>query len=156
MILDILLIAVVVIGCVIGFSKGLLGQLGQLAAVIVGIIGARVFGPTISSWISEGNSAVDIAAGYGIAFVAIYFVVWLLSRMLKSIIHTVHLGIIDRLCGAVFKAAQWLLLVSIAMNIYVMAVPAGADEFQTKPWREYTLKFAPAALGYLAKINNIN
>ncbi len=158
--IDILILVIVAVGGVMGFSKGLMSQAGQIAAVVLGIISARFFGDVLAM-LFAGNggapSAMDSVCGYGVAFLLAYCLAWLAARAVKGVIHTVHLGIIDRLGGAVFKIVQWGLILSLALNFYLLV--SGDDEQlhdPESPWRQASVDFAPAVLGYLSEITANN
>lgn len=155
MAIDIIILAIVVVGGVIGFNKGIVSQVGQIAAIIAGIIAARLFGSGLADMMSGADSpgALDTVCGYGLAFLAAYCLTWLVARMVRKVFHTIHLGIIDRLAGAAFKIAQWALLLSLAINFVLLV--SGDDERlhdPGSPWREAMVDFAPATLGYLSDI----
>ena len=157
--IDILILVIVAVGGVMGFSKGLLSQLGQIAAVVLGIISARFFGDTLTGLFAgnDAPTALDSVCGYGVAFLAAYCLAWLVARMVRGVIHTVQLGILDRLGGAAFKIAQWGLILSLALNFYLLI--SGDDERlhdPGSPWRQATVDFAPAVLGYLSDIATNN
>lgn len=153
--IDILILVIVAVGGVIGFSKGLLSQLGQIAAVIVGIVATRFLGEAITGIFTDSDtpSALETVCGYGVVFLVAYCLTWLVARMARGVIHTVHLGILDRLGGALFKIAQWGLILSLALNFYLLII--GDDERlhdSGSPWRQATVDFAPAVLGYLSEV----
>ena len=153
MALDIVILVIVIVAGAMGFAKGIISQAGQIAAVIAGIVSARLFGTAVTSFFagSEAPTAIDTAAGYIVTFLIAYALIWLIFRMARGLFHAVHLGIIDRLAGALFKALQWALLLSLALNVYILA--AGNDPQLTdpqKPWRAAIVKLAPATLGYIS------
>jgi len=155
--IDILILVVAGVAAAMGFARGIISQIGQIAGVIGGIIAARLFGEPLAAFFagSEPPSAIDSVAGYVVVFLAAYFIVWLVARMLRGTVRVVHLGIIDRLAGAVFKAALWLLMLSMVLNFYII-VSGDDDSFHApeSPWRGAVVKFAPATLGYLADVAN--
>ena len=59
-VLDIVLIAPVCLGLVFGLFKGLIKELMSLAAIVLGIVGARWFEPQVSPWLCE---AFNLQAG---------------------------------------------------------------------------------------------
>lgn len=155
MAIDIIILAIVIVGGVIGFNKGIVSQLGQIAAIIAGIIAARLFGHGLADLISgtETPGAFDTVCGYGVAFLVAYLIAWLVARMVRKVFHTVHLGIVDRLAGAAFKVAQWALILSLAINFVLLV--SGDDERlhdPGSPWREAMVDFAPVTLGYLSQL----
>lgn len=157
--IDILILVVVGVAAVMGFSRGIIGQIGQIAGVIGGIIAARLFGARVAAFFAgaDAPSAIDNVAGYVIVFLVAYFAVWLVAKFVRGTVRAVHLGIIDRLAGAVFKGALWLLMLSIALNLYIIVSgPDSTFDDPKAPWRAATVKFAPAVLGYLAEVANNN
>lgn len=153
--IDILIIIVAVAGAVVGFARGIIAQVGQIVAIIGSIVLCRLFGGTVASIFGSPDDFGNVIIAYAIVFVAGYLLIWLVARMLRGVIHTARLGIADSLAGAVFKTVQWLLIVSLAMNLYAAV---GGDKEITdapgKPWRSAVADFAPSVLGYLSRFNN--
>lgn len=155
MALDILILIILIVAGAMGFAKGIISQAGQIVAVIAGIISARLLGQTVTDFFAGdgGATAIDTVGGYGVAFLVAYGVAWLIFRMARGIFHAVHLGIIDRLAGAAFKILQWALMLSLAVNFYLLV--SGDDtrlHDESKPWRGAVVKIAPVTLGYLSDL----
>lgn len=153
--IDVIILVLLVVGGSIGFARGIVSQIGQIVAVVAGIICARMFGGEVAAWFggADGPTTLESVCGYGLAFVGAYFLVWLVARMLRGAFHAVKLGIIDRLAGALFKIAQWALVLSLCLNVYLLV--SGDDDRlhqPDKPWRQAMVDFAPAVLGYLSDI----
>lgn len=153
--IDILIIIVAIAGAVMGFARGVIAQVGQIAAVIGAIVLCRVFGGAVASVIGSPDDLEDVVVAYVIVFIVSYLLIWVVARMLRGVIRAARLGVVDSVAGAVFKMSQWLLILSLAINFYV-AVGGGSDaaEAQGKPWRRAVTDFAPAVLGYLSQLNN--
>lgn len=159
MAIDILLLVIVAVGGIIGFNKGIVSQIGQIAAVLVGIVAARMFGAQLADIISgtQAPSTMESVSGYAIAFLGAYCLTWLVAKMVRTVFHTVHLGIIDRLAGAAFKVLQWALMLSLAVNFYLLVT--GDDQRlhdPGSPWRQAVVDLAPATLGYLNDLTHNN
>lgn len=159
MAIDILILVAVVVGGVIGFNKGIVSQIGQIAAVLVGIVAARMFGAQLADVFSgaDAPTTLESVSGYGVAFLGAYCLTWLVARMVRTVFHTVHLGILDRLAGAAFKVLQWALMLSLAVNFYLLVT--GDDERlhdPQSPWRQAVVDLAPATLGYLSDLTHNN
>ncbi|MGM9861770.1 MAG: CvpA family protein [Muribaculaceae bacterium] len=156
--LDILILIVTVTALVMGYIKGLISQAAQICGVVGGVVLSRLFGGVVARAISGDGGAPEPsseAAAYAIVFVVCYVAVWLASRALKRLIGAVSLGVVDHIGGALFRAVEWLLGLSLAINVYAgltddRSVIADAD----KPWREPVADLAPAALGYLHDMAN--
>lgn len=159
MALDILILVVILAGALLGFSRGIIGQAGQLAAVAAGCICSRLFGDAVARFFAGESSPemLDYVAGYAVAFIAAYLLTWVIARVLRKVVSTVRLGIVDRLAGAVFKAALWTLMLSLALNLYLLVRgDSHLLDHPEKPWRMAVIKFAPAALGYLNDLTHLH
>lgn len=153
--IDIILLIVVVVGGFMGFSKGCVAQLGSIAALIAGVIAARLLGPTVVDYISDGSSIFDTVAGYALAFAVAYLAVFVISRILKLTINSLCLGIVDRLAGAAFKIFEWGLVLSLLLNVYLISIGDDAELCNpSKPWRKVVVDLAPTTLGYLTNLHN--
>lgn len=155
MALDILIAAVLVTGAIIGYYRGIITQGGQIAAVLLAITGARLAGGTLATLFSSTPqpSAATTVVAYTLAFGICYLIVWTVVRMLRKVVETVHLGIIDRMAGAIFKSAQWCLMLSLALNLLIHISPqSDIVELRDKPFRQAVVSFGPAVLGYLCDI----
>ena len=160
---DILIIVLVAVAGITGFIKGILGQAGQIAGVIAGVVSARLFGAMVTGWFAESAgspTAFESVCGFTVAFLVAYLAVWLIVRALRAVVKALHLGIVDRLAGAVFKIGLWSLLLSIAINLYAAATNDVEllDGDPDRPWRTAIIRLAPVTLGYLGReaLNNIS
>lgn len=48
MFLDIVIIVIFAVSAIMGYRKGLIGQIGSVAAIIIGILACRMFGPQVT------------------------------------------------------------------------------------------------------------
>ncbi len=152
--IDILIIIIIAIGGFLGFSKGILAQLGQIAGLILGIIAARLFGPQVCEMFGE-PTVTTVVASYAIVFLLGYGLTWLVVKMVRTAVRTVHLGILDRLAGAAFKIAEWVILLSLVLNVAMLVTHDDAElRRPDKPWREAVLDAAPKLLGYMYEIHD--
>lgn len=153
MALDILILVVAVGAFIMGFVKGILGQVGQIAGVIVGIAVSRIFGSTVAGWFASagGPTAFETVCGYAVTFVVAFLGVWLLIRAVKAVINVLYLGFVDRLAGAIFNLILWCLMLSLAVNLYAVATNDVKllDGDSHKPWRTAVIRLAPVVLGYI-------
>ena len=94
-VLDIVLIAPVCLGLVFGLFKGLIKELMSLAAIVLGIVGARWFEPQVSPWLREAfdlQAGVAQAVAYLLLFVAIALVLLMVARLLDKFFAAIALG----------------------------------------------------------------
>ncbi len=122
-ILDIVMLALVAIMTIWGFMRGIVRQIGDLAALLLGIIGANLFGSVVTSWIQTNTDWALIACqlvAYISLFLIIYLTIRIVASFIKSLTELVRLGWIDSLAGGVFGAFKTLLLISIVLNVALM------------------------------------
>ncbi|MCM1336064.1 MAG: CvpA family protein [Candidatus Amulumruptor caecigallinarius] len=105
--LDIVIIIMLLGGLVVGFRKGLVASLGALLAVALACVACHLLG-----------SGRGVPANI-LIFVVAYVTVLLLSRMLRTVIHAVALGFVDRAAGALFVAFEYMLGLSLLLNLFL-------------------------------------
>lgn len=105
--LDIVIIVMLLGGLVMGYRKGLVASLGAVGAVVVSCVACHLLG--------AGRS---VPANM-LIFVVGYVTTFLLARMIRSLVRAVALGFLDRLAGALFVAFEYLLGLSILLNLYL-------------------------------------
>ena len=152
MAVDILIIVAIAAGLVIGFVRGAIGQIALIVGVVAGIVAARLFGDNIARFFAGGDamSGLEATAGYAVAFIAAYLLAWIVVKVFRKTVHAVHLGILDRIAGALVKGFIWTLALSLVFNIYLL-IKGNQHELDhpKKPWRAMVVRLAPATLGFL-------
>ncbi|MBR6758328.1 MAG: CvpA family protein [Bacteroidaceae bacterium] len=122
-ILDIVILALVAIMTIWGFMRGIVRQIGDLAALLLGIIGANLFGSVVTSWMQTHTDWPLIACQL-VAYISLFLIIYLTIRIvvsfIKSLTELVRLGWIDSLAGGLFGAFKTLLLISIVLNVALM------------------------------------
>lgn len=155
-VIDIIILAVVVIAAVTGAMRGIVAQIGAIAALLAAIVVCRFFGGTVAdALVSEGSEHYTLMRMlcYAGVFVLTYFGVWLLSRLFGAAVKAMKLRPFDRIAGALFRIAEWLIIASVLLNVYFAVAPSAKDEFcsPSQPWRGVIVKMAPALVGYINK-----
>ena len=136
-VLDIIILAVALGSAFMGWRKGIVLQLGGLAAIVAGIIACRFGGDWLAAFLENGNSvaAADPAnttpdKGYFytvlsriILFIAGYALVKMVARFLRGVTHALQIGFLDRVAGALFCLFEWMVVLSLALNLWVIVKP---------------------------------
>lgn len=116
--LDALLLLPLLIGLIRGLMRGFITELIAILAVVLGVVGARLWGARFSGWILTQTTwpagVCDVIA-YALLFLGIAIVLNILGRLLSKLLRAIHLGFLNRLCGGVFGAAKWALVVIIVV-----------------------------------------
>lgn len=127
-ILDIIIIIVFIASAAYGFWRGIVVQAGAIAGVITGILACRFLGPWATGFLSEilpelsSSPALALYINSVIAnvvlFVVGYTLVRIIASMIKSVVHALFLGFVDRTLGALFSIFEWMLVLSLALNLW--------------------------------------
>lgn len=114
-IIDLIMVLVLVVGAINGFRKGVLSQVGLVMGVVVGVWLAFHIGSQVSEWI--GVKMSDLVA-YILVFVVAIVAMWLLTKLLDSVLKSVGLGIYNRLCGAAVSLVLSSMILSLAFGFF--------------------------------------
>lgn len=125
--IDILIIIVIAIAAVYGVRKGMISQLGSIVGIVAGIVVCRLFGETFAEVLDlnltdatsspETSAYLNSAIANLILFVAAYFVAKLCSGIIAEVAKSLYLGIFDKIGGIVFAIFEWLLGLSLLLNL---------------------------------------
>lgn len=153
-IIDYILFVIIIVAAVTGAIRGIVAQIGAIAALLAAILVCRFFGGTVAdAFVSPGveHETVLRVLCYALVFVLTYFAVWLLARLFGAAVSAMKLRPFDRIAGGIFRVAEWLIITSIVVNVYLAISPADKAAWSnpSKPWRSITAKIAPALAGYI-------
>lgn len=121
-ILDVIIVTPILFGFVFGLFKGLIKELMSLAAVFLGIFGARLFEPQVSglliSWFDNAQPGVIQAISYLLIFIVIVVLLLLVTNVLDKLFSAIALGGLNKFLGGLFGALKFALLVSVFLNVF--------------------------------------
>lgn len=119
--LDIIIAVPIAAGFVVGLFKGLVKELISLAAIVLGIYGAKFLSP----WFAEIlEKAVNIShktaqpVAFLILFVAIAVGMLILANLLDKLFNAISLGGLNKFLGGIFGAIKYALIVSVLLNVF--------------------------------------
>lgn len=118
--IDIVILAIIGLGVVLGLLKGALKQLAGLLGLVVGLLAAKALYATVArevfSRVTDNPSFAQV-----LAFVAIWLLVpllfWAAACLLTKAMDAICLGWLNRLLGGVLGALLHALLVSLAICV---------------------------------------
>jgi membrane protein required for colicin V production len=121
-----------------------------LAAIVLGIYGAKLFAPFISGFLVHTfhfSSKTALPVAYLLLFVAIALTLLMLANMLDKVFNSMSLGGLNKFLGGLFGALKYALIVSILLNVFdslntkfaFITPKTKAESIGYKP----LLKFAP-------------
>lgn len=149
--LDLLLLIPITLGFVFGLFKGLIKELTSLAAIVLGIYGAKLFAPFVSGLLIHTfhfSTKTAQPVAYLLLFVAIALGLLMIANMLDKVFDSMSLGGLNKFMGGLFGALKYALIVSILLNVFdaldskfaFVKPKTKAESIGYRP----LLKFAPA------------
>jgi membrane protein required for colicin V production len=105
-----------------GFFSGLVMQIASLAGLVLGAIFAGQLSAIIAPWLISSIGASPHIVGvlsYIIAFIAILVALFFAGKLLDSFVDAIQMNTLNRLLGALFCCAKWVVIFSILLNLLV-------------------------------------
>lgn len=117
---DLVVVIIAGLALVKGFFSGFIMQAATLAGIILGAIFAgklaAFIAPEMISLI-DGSPHIIGPLSYIIAFVIILVILFFAGKLIESFADALQLSALNRLAGALFSCAKWIILFSIALNL---------------------------------------
>lgn len=108
--------------------RGLVVELTAIVALILGFVGARLWGAWFSLWLIqqfEWPEAVCSVVAYALIFLAIALFLNIAARLISRLFKAISLGWLNRLLGALFGMGKW----AIVVLLLVLCVHRLDDQF---------------------------
>ncbi len=123
--LDVIILIVFVGAVAYGFYRGVIVQVGAVAAILFAVVLCRLGGEPLAEFIAgdDAPSSLDLVVAKVIAFVVGYLSVRVVASLFKKATHALSLGGLDRLGGVVFSLFQWMLVLSLLINLWLVIKP---------------------------------
>lgn len=119
--IDIVLGIFLLLGFIRGFQKGFIVELAGIVALLAGIFGGIKYGyfaeGYLENWTDWSVSSIEIASFF-IVFIGIVVLVSILAKILTTIVHSIALGLINRIFGALFGVIKMGLFILIILLIF--------------------------------------
>ena len=152
--LDLLIVIVFVAAVIFGWMRGIIVQLSWVGGLIAAVLLCRIAGAPLAEMLAgaDGPDAFDIVLAHVILFLIGYIVVKVICYFAKKVTRAVHLGLFDRIGGVAFCVLQWMLVLSLGLNFWLVLRP-GYDFTKKSSFHEgrmetAVVKLAPAVLGW--------
>ncbi|TDR73016.1 CvpA family protein [Paludibacterium purpuratum] len=134
--LDYVVIAILIGSVVVGLVRGLVVEVLSLGAWLIAFWCAKQFSPALTGFVPSTLASQGLRMV--VAFLAVFFVVWLLSCLLRvvltGLLDSAGLGGVNRLLGAGFGLARGALVLA------VLTLIAGLTDLPREPvWRNALL-----------------
>lgn len=119
MTVDILVIIIFVASLLVGFKQGAMKQLAGMAALILGIIGCRLFGNIAESIMPSEPSFAAPLLSNAFVFAVIYMATTVIIGMARKVTKVLHLSFFDKIAGALMCMLKWMVGLSVLLNAYI-------------------------------------
>jgi membrane protein required for colicin V production len=119
--IDYVILIPILLGFIFGLFKGLVRELSSLAAIFLGIYGAKLFSPAISNTLQRHtihNIQMANAVAYVIVFVTIAVILLILAKWIDKFFEVISLGTLNKLAGGLFGALKFALIISVLINVF--------------------------------------
>jgi len=117
--LDFIFIIVILLALVRGALRGFVTEMLSMAAIIVGIVAAVLFSPSLTPIVASllGESIWNQVAAFLFLFVVSYLLIKILESLIHSGVERLHLNKLDRVLGFLLGALEGLLVVCVVLFI---------------------------------------
>jgi membrane protein required for colicin V production len=119
-IVDIILIIILVAGAVNGFIKGFFVEFASVAAIVLGVLCAMLFSPSLirelHGLVSWSTTTIKIIS-YLVIFISVVIVVHVIAALLEKSVRAVALGSLSRVAGAIFGVVKTAFILSLLMYV---------------------------------------
>ena len=119
--IDFVILIPILIGFVFGLFKGFIKELASLAAIFLGIYGAKYFSPQLAVFLqkSAGFSAITAKpVAFIIVFIIIAVLLLILAKWLDKFFDAVSLSTLNKIFGGLFGALKYTLVVSVLLTVF--------------------------------------
>jgi len=122
--IDIIILVLIILSAIRGFSRGFILELASLVGLIAGIYAAIYFSDftreLLYRWFQWDGKYMPLIS-FLVTFAIVSAIVFLIGLLLEKIISLTALGLLNKLAGAVFAALQAVVMISVilyAINIF--------------------------------------
>lgn len=114
--IDFVIVALLVYGLIQGFIDGLIIEVAELAALVLGIWGAIHFSwwtaDKLEGWFDMTSQWTGIIS-FAATFVGIMIVVFLIGKLLDTLLKAIALGFVVKSLGAIFGVLKVAVILSV-------------------------------------------
>jgi len=118
--LDVIILLPLLFGLIRGLIRGMITELNAVLALVLGIVGARIWGPDVALWlqhISSWSLQLCTVLAYIILFLAIAIVLNLIGAALMKLMKAIKLNWVNRLLGGICGTLKWAIIVLVLVFV---------------------------------------
>jgi membrane protein required for colicin V production len=102
--------------------KGLVIEITSIVAIILGVVGSRLWGAMFATWLLRQFAwpeSVCVVLAYALLFLGISILLHLVAKLLTKLFKKVSLGWLNRLLGGLFGIIKWgIIVLAIVLCIH--------------------------------------
>lgn len=141
---DIVFVVPLLWGAYKGFSKGLVIEIASFVALGLGVWGGLKFSTESAEYLGKmfdiSNKIMPLIS-FSLTFILIVVAVFLLAKLLQSVLKKAALGFVNRLLGLLFGVLKFAFILSIILNL--LNVLNNEITFITPEKKEGSLLYSP-------------
>ncbi len=126
--MNIIILIVLAVGAVVGFSRGAFKMIASIGGFFVGVIVASMYSEKVGEFLSL-NVGTSSNMGKLLAFILIMFLapvaLDVIATLLTKVFSSLQLGFLNRLAGAAVGAIGYAFVLSFALNMMDFALSNG-------------------------------
>ncbi|MBX9680198.1 MAG: CvpA family protein [Gemmataceae bacterium] len=134
--LDTAIVAILLVGAVLGFLTGFVWQLARIGGLILSVYASAALHEPASRLVRDVlrdcDERIASAAAYVVVFVLVFVGMYVTAMTLKGILRTLDLENLDRIAGALFGVAKAALCVGVACLLLQYWAHPMTREWMTK------------------------
>lgn len=148
--IDIIIVVILAVFGFFGLRKGIITEAATFLALFVGLYGAFRFSDYTAGQLIkflEINPKYLHVISFGVTFLVLALLVYLLGRLVARLVKAINLGFVDRIGGFVVGLAKGLLVCSLVVMLLNVANLSGVVKQEAKeesvlyPWVEKTVPY---------------
>ncbi len=155
-VIDIILVGLLILGAIRGFTKGLVAQLFSLAALLLGIWGAIRFSDYTATFLAEQfnfNNQYLPLISFAFTFAVIVIAIHFLGKLIEGFFDLTILGIVNKISGLIFGVIMNAFIISVIIvlveKVNVRTKLYTKEEAEKSYVYKPLSKLAPAVFPYL-------
>ncbi|MBQ8694774.1 MAG: CvpA family protein [Bacteroidaceae bacterium] len=124
--IDIIYIIATVVAVVGGFMAGFLSKVSSIVGIVFGIFNAIVLQENASKMLQDATELSETNAtiiAFAALLIASFIVVKIIAAILAWILNLLHLGIINKLAGALLSALMTLVIITAIVDVTSLLAP---------------------------------
>lgn len=133
--IDLIISCFLIYGSIVGFRKGLIGEIASLFGFFISIISVYYFSNQLSKLIEVFlglSSIIAYVLSCLIIFITVIYLISFIAKLITKALKIVALGLLNRLTGLVFGLFKWVIILSSIIYLIKQTLFFGGIEEQFK------------------------